>query len=192
VLIEGFVGEVEATETIACFQYAPIYREIFTPGLTSLSPLDVARASSPSRFGLSIEGEIGAARQTLLTSALVSGNFPHKMLREENADSGDLIQGTLEMLVLKALARGPLHGYAVAEWIHQTSQQLLKVEEGALYPALHRLELRGLLEAQWGASENNRRAKFYQLTADGKKKLNAESQRWARLSAAVAFVMQAS
>src|ERR1700689_5454040 len=100
------------------------------------------------------------------------------MIREE---PGDLIQGTLEMLVLKALARGPLHGYAVAERIHQTSQQLLKVEEGALYPALHRLELRGLLEAQWGASENNRRAKFYQLTAEGKKKLNAESQRWARL-----------
>jgi PadR family transcriptional regulator PadR len=115
------------------------------------------------------------------------------MLREENnPDPGDLIQGTLEMLVLKALARGPLHGYAVAEWIHQTSQQLLKVEEGALYPALHRLELRGLLQAEWGASENNRRAKFYQLTTEGKKRLNAESQRWARLSAAVAFVMQAS
>jgi transcriptional regulator len=114
------------------------------------------------------------------------------MLREEQTDSGDLIQGTLEMLVLKALTRGPLHGYAVAEWIHQTSQQLLKVEEGALYPALHRLELRGLLKAEWGASENNRRAKFYQLTNEGRKKLNAESQRWARLSAAVAFVMQAS
>jgi transcriptional regulator len=80
----------------------------------------------------------------------------------------------------------------VAEWIHQTSQQLLKVEEGALYPALHRLELRGLLEAEWGASENNRRAKFYRLTTEGTKKLNAETQRWARLSAAVAFVMQAS
>ena len=114
------------------------------------------------------------------------------MLREEQTDSGDLIQGTLEMLVLKALTRGPLNGYAVAEWIHQTSQQLLKVEEGALYPALHRLELRGLLKAEWGASENNRRAKFYQLTNEGRKKLNAESQRWARLSAAVAFVMQAS
>lgn len=114
------------------------------------------------------------------------------MFREEKPDSGDLIQGTLEMLVLKAVARGPLHGYAIAEWIHQTSQQLLKVEEGALYPALHRLELRGLLEAQWGASENNRRAKFYQLTAEGKKKLSTESQRWARLSAAVAFVMQAT
>ena len=114
------------------------------------------------------------------------------MLREETTDSGDLIQGTLEMLVLKALLRGPQHGYAVAEWIHQTSQQLLKVEEGALYPALHRLQLRGLLDAEWGTSENNRRAKFYSLTAEGKKKLSAESQRWSRLSAAVAFVMQAS
>jgi transcriptional regulator len=114
------------------------------------------------------------------------------MFREDDAETGELIQGTLEMLVLKALVRGPLHGYAVAEWIQQTSQQVLRVEEGALYPALHRLELRGLLKAEWGTSENNRRAKFYQLTADGKKRLNAESQRWARLSAAVAFVMQAS
>jgi PadR family transcriptional regulator, regulatory protein PadR len=113
------------------------------------------------------------------------------MFREEKTDPGDLIQGTLEMLVLKALVRGPLHGYGVAEWIHETSQQVLKVEEGALYPALHRLELRGLLKAEWGASENNRRAKFYQLTAEGKKRLAAESQRWSRLSAAVAFVLQA-
>jgi transcriptional regulator len=111
---------------------------------------------------------------------------------DRTPDAGELIQGTLEMLVLKALARGPLHGYGVAEWIQNTSQQVLKVEEGALYPALHRLELRGLLKAEWGASDNNRRAKFYELTADGRKRLNAESQRWARLSAAVAFVMQAS
>ena len=114
------------------------------------------------------------------------------MFMGKEADTGQLIQGTLEMLILKALMRGPLHGYAVAEWIQQTSQQVLKVEEGALYPALHRLELRGLLSAKWGASENNRRAKFYQLTAEGKKRLDAESQRWARLTAAVAFVMQAS
>ena len=107
-------------------------------------------------------------------------------------DTGELIQGTLEMLILKALARGPLHGYGVAEWIEQTSQQVLKVEEGALYPALHRMELRGLLKAKWDVSENNRRAKFYGLTTEGQKRLNAESQRWARLSSAVAFVMQAS
>ena len=111
---------------------------------------------------------------------------------ERSVDTGELIQGTLEMLVLKALVRGPLHGYGVAEWIQQTSQQVLKVEEGALYPALHRMELRGLLKANWGASDNNRRAKFYELTSEGRKRLNAESQRWARLSSAVAFVMQAS
>jgi len=111
---------------------------------------------------------------------------------ERSSDTGELIQGTLEMLALKALARGPLHGYGIAEWIEQTSQQVLKVEEGALYPALHRMELRGLLKAKWGASENNRRAKFYELTAEGNKRLHAESQRWARLSSAVAFVMQAS
>ncbi len=115
-----------------------------------------------------------------------------KSLMEDKSETGELIQGTLEMLILKALVRGPMHGYAVAEWIQQTSQQVLKVEEGALYPALHRLELRGVLKAEWGTSENNRRAKFYRMTADGKKRLNAESQRWARLSTAVAFVMQAS
>jgi PadR family transcriptional regulator PadR len=114
------------------------------------------------------------------------------MLRDETIETGDLIQGTLEMLILRALQRGSMHGYGVAEWIHQTSQQVLKIEEGALYPALHRLELRGMLSAQWGMSDNNRRAKFYQLTAEGRRRLNAESQRWARLSAAVAFVMQAS
>lgn len=96
------------------------------------------------------------------------------------------------MLILKALLRGPQHGYAVAEWIQNTSQQVLKVEEGALYPALHRMELRGLLKAKWGASDNNRRAKFYELTAEGQRQLQNESRRWARLSSAVAFVMQAS
>jgi PadR family transcriptional regulator PadR len=105
---------------------------------------------------------------------------------------GELIQGTLEMLILKALRRGPLHGYGVAEWIELTSQQVLKVEEGALYPALHRMELRGFIKAKWGISDNNRRAKFYELTLEGQKRLDAETQRWARLSSAVAFVMQAS
>jgi transcriptional regulator len=111
---------------------------------------------------------------------------------EDKVETGELIQGTLEMLILKALIHGPMHGYGVAEWIQQTSQQVLKVEEGALYPALHRLELRGVLKAEWGLSDNNRRAKFYRLTTEGKKRLTAESQRWSRLSAAVAFVMQAS
>lgn len=114
------------------------------------------------------------------------------MPREERNEGGELLQGTLEVLVLKALARGAMHGYGVAEWIHQTSHQLLRVEEGALYPALHRLEVRGLLKAEWGASENNRRARFYELTAEGRRRLEQESQRWARLSAAVGFCLQAS
>lgn len=132
------------------------------------------------------------ADEPCLTNPTLLHTLPHKMIREETNINGELIQGTLEMLILKALARGPMHGYAVAEWVEQTSQQVLKVEEGALYPALHRLQLRGLLQAEWGASENNRRAKFYQLTPAGKKRLSSESQRWARLSAAVAFVMQTS
>src|ERR1700752_5322354 len=103
---------------------------------------------------------------------------PNLFMERQN-DSGELIQGTLEMLVLKALLRGPLHGYGVAEWIEQTSQQVLKVEEGALYPALHRMELRGLLKAKWGASESNRRAKFYELTSEGHKQLQTEARRWA-------------
>jgi transcriptional regulator len=103
---------------------------------------------------------------------------------------GDLVQGTLDMLVLKALARGVKHGYAVAEWIHESSNDVLHVEEGALYPALHRLELRGLLSAEWGSSENNRRAKFYSLTTAGRKELAHEAEHWRRMSGAIARVMQ--
>lgn len=93
------------------------------------------------------------------------------------------------MLILKALSRGAMHGYGVAEWIGTVSSDVLQVEEGALYPALHRLELQGLLEAEWGTSTNNRRAKFYRLTAAGRKRLAAEGKRWAQLSSAIAHVM---
>ena len=104
----------------------------------------------------------------------------------------DLPQGTLDLLILKAVAIEPVHGYAIAQRLEQVSRGVVQVPEGSLYPALHRLELRGVLKAAWGLSDNNRRAKFYRLTAEGKKRLNTESQRWTRLSAAVAFVMQAS
>lgn len=104
----------------------------------------------------------------------------------------NLVQGTLDMLVLKALQRGPRHGYAVAEWILETSDSVLRVEEGALYPALHRLELKGLLRSEWGASENNRRAKYYSLTAAGRKYLSTETEHWSLMSAAIARVMQAT
>ena len=105
------------------------------------------------------------------------------------AQEGDLIPGTLDLLILKALGSGSMHGYAIAEWIHQRSHDVLQVDEGALYPGLHRLELRGLLTSTWGVSENNRRAKFYKVTAAGRKHLEAESLRWNRLSAAVGFVL---
>jgi transcriptional regulator len=102
----------------------------------------------------------------------------------------DLLQGTLDMLILKTLTGGPMHGYAIVRSIQEISQDVLRVEEGALYPALHRMELRGFVDSQWGASENNRRAKFYRLTAAGRKKLKGEASSWARLSRAVSRIMQ--
>ncbi len=105
-------------------------------------------------------------------------------------DQPVFLPGTLDMLILKALARRSLHGYAIAQFIQQASDEVLKVEEGALYPALHRLEVRGLLKAEWGASDNNRRAKFYRLTATGRRELDQESAYWNRVAAAVTRVMR--
>ena len=103
----------------------------------------------------------------------------------------ELIPGTLDMLILKAVSRGPLHGYAIAQYIQRASEEVLRVEEGALYPALHRLEVRGWLRASWGTSENNRRARFYKLSALGRRELDSEAHYWARAAAAVSRVMQA-
>ena len=111
-------------------------------------------------------------------------------MKDERENPGDLLQGTLDLLILKALVKGSMHGYGVAEWIHESSQDVLRVEEGALYPALHRLELRGLLASEWGTSDNNRRAKYYGLTATGRKRLAEETEYWRRMSGAVARVLQ--
>jgi PadR family transcriptional regulator, regulatory protein PadR len=111
-------------------------------------------------------------------------------MKNTKENHGDLLQGTLDLLILKALARDAMHGYGVAEWIHNCSEDVLRVEEGALYPALHRLELRGLLSSKWGISDNHRRAKFYALTATGRKQLADESEYWRRMSGAVARVLQ--
>src|SRR5262249_42990585 len=102
---------------------------------------------------------------------------------------GEFLPGTLDMLILKALSRGEMHGYAIAQFIQQASRDVLRVEEGALYPALHRLEVRGLLSAAWGASDNNRRAKYYRLTALGRRQLDEEASYWRRVAAAVTRVM---
>jgi PadR family transcriptional regulator, regulatory protein PadR len=103
---------------------------------------------------------------------------------------GELVQGTLDMLVLKTLARGKMHGWAIAQHIQQVSEEVLRVEEGSLYPALHRMELDGLLDSEWGVSENNRRAKFYKLTLAGRKSLAQETRRWSNLARAIARVME--
>jgi transcriptional regulator len=104
----------------------------------------------------------------------------------------DLLQGTLDMLVLKALARGRLHGFAIAERIHQLSHDVLTVEEGSLYPALYRMQDRGWIESEWGQSENNRRARYYNLTRSGRRQLETEAEGWDRLSLAIQRVMQST
>lgn len=104
----------------------------------------------------------------------------------------DLLQGTLELLILKTLAAGEKHGYEIAEWIHAASDDALSVEEGALYPALHRLEVRGLLAAEWAASANNRRAKYYRLTPVGRRRLKESTDSWRRNSTAVNRVLEAT
>jgi PadR family transcriptional regulator len=102
----------------------------------------------------------------------------------------DLPQGTLDLLILKALSLGPQHGWAISERLHQVSQATLQVPQGSLYPALHRLERRGWIAARWGASENNRRAKFYELTRSGRRQLEAEAEQWRQLTAAVALILR--
>lgn len=103
--------------------------------------------------------------------------------------SVELLKGTLDVLILKTLSWGPAHGYAVSRWIRETTEGTLQVEEGALYPALHRLERKMWLTSEWGLSENNRKAKFYHLTDAGRRQLQAEEHNWARLAEAVRRVL---
>ena len=102
----------------------------------------------------------------------------------------DLPQGTLDLLILRTLALAPMHGWAISERIHQVSSKVLQVQQGSLYPALHRLQRRGWIKARWGSSENNRRAKFYELTRSGRKQLETEESDWKKLAAAVAQILE--
>jgi PadR family transcriptional regulator PadR len=106
------------------------------------------------------------------------------------ATKPELLQGTLDMMILKTLTAGPLHGYAVLRRIRHLSEDVLQVEEGSLYPALHRMERRGWIESEWGPSENNRRARFYNLTKAGRRQLEVGTSSWATLSTAISKVMQ--
>ena len=105
-------------------------------------------------------------------------------------DRLDLPQGTLDLLILKSLSLGPQHGWAISERIHDVSRATLQIPQGSLYPALHRLERRGWIRAEWGASDNNRKAKFYQLTRTGQKQLEAETEAWEKLTGAVSLVLR--
>ena len=107
-----------------------------------------------------------------------------------SATKSDLLQGTLDLLVLKVTALGPLHGYAIAQRIQQISKEALQVQQGSLYPALHRLEERGLLRAEWKLTETGREAKFYSLTRTGRKQLDEERLNWERLTQAIALVLR--
>ena len=106
------------------------------------------------------------------------------------SDRLDLPQGTLDLLILKSLSLGPQHGWAISEQIQQVSRETLQIPQGSLYPALHRLERRGWISAEWGASDNNRRAKYYELTRSGRRQLDAETEAWERLTAAVGLVLR--
>ena len=109
------------------------------------------------------------------------------MFQEERG----LVQGTLELLILKSLSWGAMHGYSIANWIEGVSDEVLRIEEGSLYPALHRLERKELIEADWGISENNRKAKFYRLTRAGRQRLRAQSAGWDRFADAIGKAMHA-
>jgi PadR family transcriptional regulator PadR len=104
----------------------------------------------------------------------------------------DLMQGTLELLILKTLSRDAMHGYGIAQRIHEAADDLLKIEDGSLYPALYRMEERGWITSEWDVSENNRRAKFYKLSKAGRKQLEAESANWERVSQAISRILQTS
>jgi transcriptional regulator len=133
------------------------------------------------------------ARMTLpLTFDVYGGIYPSAPDRSDMARSPsiDLLQGTLDLLILKTLSWGPAHGYAVARWIEQLTGDVLTVGEGSLYPALHRLEEREWIEAEWRVSEHNRRAKFYRLTAQGRRQLRTETVVWSRFVDAMAKVLR--
>lgn len=120
----------------------------------------------------------------------VSSVFPYANLQEKTvSDQTDVLQGTLDLLIMRTIVLEPMHGWAIAQRIQQISDELLRVQQGSLYPALHRLEHQGWITAAWGASENNRRARFYSLTKAGRTQLAVEVSKWERLSAGVNLVL---
>jgi len=118
--------------------------------------------------------------------------FPDETATTMSDAKADLLKGTLDLLILKALTFGPRHGYGIARWLEESSQELLKIEEGSLYPALSRMEQRGWIRSEWGSSESNRKAKYYRLTTRGRGQLVAQASGWDRLVEAMYLVLQQS
>lgn len=110
-------------------------------------------------------------------------------MKKQTDEPIDMLQGTLDMLILRTLLFGPRHGHAIAKSIENTSEDVLRVDHGSLYPALQRLERRGMVTAKWGVSENNRRARYYRLTPEGRKQLTSETSKWQKLSQAIAHIL---
>lgn len=111
------------------------------------------------------------------------------MVLKRPPEAGEILQGTLDMLILRTLVMGPAHGHTIAQAIERTSENALEVEQGSLYPALHRLEDRGWVSSEWGVSDNNRKAKYYRLTSTGRKELNAAAGRWRRMTRAIGLIL---
>src|SRR5688572_10639998 len=156
-------------------------------------PLRVPGATAPSSWRIAPQPRSRRNAPTFLLRFYRTR--PNVSCRSEqgelvDADRLDLPQGTLDLLILKSLSLGPQHGWAISERLHQVSRATLQIPQGSLYPALHRLERRGWISATWGASDNNRRAKYYELTRAGRKQLEAETEAWERLTAAVGLVLR--
>jgi PadR family transcriptional regulator PadR len=142
------------------------------------------RANSP------VKGQFRKGQFRLTDSRFVPHSIPSCLGDSMGKVKGDVLQGTLDLLILKTLAAGPMHGYGIASRIEQVSEELLRVEEGSLYPALHRIQQTGWIRAQWKRSENGRPAKFYRLTSAGLKQLQAEEKRWQKLTRGVSKVLR--
>ena len=151
------------------------------------SLLPATRFSAISALMLTV-----ALPPSLLLTFYRSVRYIYPMARVKSKDKSDLLQGTLDMLILKTLSLEHMHGWGISQRIQQISRDVLQVNQGSLYPALHRLELQGWIRSSWGTSENNRRAKFYELTATGQKQLREETENWERLSGAVLRILQTS
>ncbi len=147
-----------------------------------LTTIQADAHSGPERFGVVIEFPLALLQELPYSLVEAEGNGMTERI--------ELPQGTLDLLILRTLLTGPQHGWAISERVQQVSSEVLSIQQGSLYPALHRLERRGWIKAHWGTSENNRRAKYYELTRSGEKQLELETESWRKLTVAVAQVLE--